>query len=110
VNGFAVLPTVRSVPDDWAILSIPDVGITHEMVMTDPLCRMVAMDGTGTVVTEIPSEVALTFPPDAIAWTLNMYAVESETVNDVVVVVSPVFPRAIPFWSKTLNVIPFSDP
>ena len=41
---------------------------------------------------------------------MKVYAVESETVNDVVGVVSPVLPRVFPFWSKTLKVIPFSDP
>jgi len=67
VNGFVVLPTAKAVPEDWAILSVPDVGVPHVMVITDPLCRVLVMDGTGTVVTEIPVEVALTFPPWAIA-------------------------------------------
>jgi hypothetical protein len=67
VNGFVVLPTVKAVPEDGAILRVPDVGVPHVMVITDPLCRVLIMVGTGTVVTEIPVEVALTFPPCAIA-------------------------------------------
>jgi len=35
--------------------------------------------------------------------------VESDTVNEVFVTVSPVVPRVFPFWSRTLNVIPDSD-
>ena len=35
---------------------------------------------------------------------------DSETVNEVFVVVTPVVPRVFPFWSKTLKVIPVSDP
>ena len=41
---------------------------------------------------------------------MKVYAVESETVNDVVGVVSPVVPRVFPFWSRTLKVIPLRDP
>jgi hypothetical protein len=67
VNGFVVLTAVRAVPDGWAILSVPDVGVPHVMVITDPLCRVLIMVGTGTVVTEIPVDMALTFPSCAIA-------------------------------------------
>jgi len=41
---------------------------------------------------------------------VKVYAVESETVNEVFVVASPVVPRVFPLWSKTLKVIPLSDP
>jgi hypothetical protein len=88
---------VRAFPEDWAILRDPEVGVPHVMVMTDPLCRVLVTDGTGTVVTEIPAEVARTFPPCAIAWTMKVYAVESDTVNEVFVAVSPVLPRVFPF-------------
>lgn len=67
VNGFVVFPAVKAVPDVWAILSVPEAGVPHVMVIVDPLCRVLVMDGTGTVVTEIPAEVALTFPPWAMA-------------------------------------------
>lgn len=67
VNGFVVFPAVKAVPDVWAILSVPEAGVPHVIVIVAPFSRTLVMDGTGTVVTEIPAEVALAFPPCAIA-------------------------------------------
>jgi hypothetical protein len=97
VNAFVVLPAARVVPEDWAILSVPEAGVAHVIVIVDPLSRILVIDGAGTVVTEIPAEVAHTFPDWAMAFTVNVYAVESDTVNEVLVDVSAVVPRVFPF-------------
>jgi hypothetical protein len=97
VNGFVVFPTVREVPKVWATLRVPEAGVPHVMVNVDPVSTTLVIDGAGTVVAEIPAEVARTFPPCAIAWTVKVYAVESDTVNEVFVAVSPVLPRVFPF-------------
>jgi len=97
VNGFVALTRVMVVPDDWAILSVPDVGVAHVIVINAPSSRMLVMDGAGTVVTATPpADIAFTFPPWAMAWTVKVYAVESDTVKVVLVVVSPVVPRVFP--------------
>ena len=97
VNGFVVFPAVKVVPDVWAMLRVPEAGVPHVIVIVDPLPRILVIDGAGTVVTEIPEDVAHTFPDWAMAFTVNVYAVESDTVNEVLVDVSAVVPRVFPF-------------
>jgi hypothetical protein len=96
MNGFTEELSVKVVPDVWATLRVPEAGVPHVTVIVDPVSVTLVIDGMGTVVTEIPAEVARTFPPWAIAWTVNVYAVESETVNEVLVAPSPVLPRVFP--------------
>jgi hypothetical protein len=72
VNGFTVELSVKLVPDVWAMLRVPEAGVPHVIVITDPLCRVLVMDGAGTVVTEIPAEVAVAFPPWAMAFTVKV--------------------------------------
>jgi hypothetical protein len=54
------------------MLRVPDAGVPHVMVNVDPVSTTLVIDGAGTVVTEIPADVALTFPPWAIAWTVKV--------------------------------------